>query len=84
MKLSGIRHQDVSTLVCDYLMCQHCGFIDRDRNRCRGGKCQVCSLASQAGRLAFYSNITTLVNLRQEVYHSTPSITKDKLELEVK
>ncbi|MDS3860193.1 hypothetical protein RIF25_05180 [Thermosynechococcaceae cyanobacterium BACA0444] len=75
-KLSEIRlQQEISTLICDYLICQNCSFIDRDRDRYRRGeKCKVCGLANDAGRLAFHLNISTLVNLINEAYHSKSAI----------
>lgn len=70
-QLSEIETQDASTLVCDYLVCKHCGIIERDHDRMRSGhRCATCNGESEAGRLAFPVSIHILVDLVQQAYHS--------------
>lgn len=75
-ELSEIDFQHASTLVCDQMQCQACGWIDRDRDRMRKGhRCKVCNTESEGARLAFSVNISVLVNLCQEAYFSQPKLT---------
>jgi hypothetical protein len=70
-QLSEIDSQPLHTLVCDYLICQSCGVIDRDYGRLRKGNlCDTCGVANDIGRLAFSSNISVLINLLQQTFHS--------------
>jgi hypothetical protein len=74
-QLADIDRQDASTLVCDHLICAHCGIIDRDRARIqRGSKCSTCGKESEGGRLAFPISIHILVDLVQQAYHSTAPV----------
>lgn len=75
-ELSEIDFQHASTLVCDQMQCEACGWIDRDRDRMRKGhRCHVCDTESECERLAFSVNISVLVNLCQEAYFSQPKLT---------
>lgn len=74
-QLADIDRQDASTLVCDHLICAHCGIIDRDHSRIRrGSKCSTCGKESEGGRLAFPISIHILVDLVQQAYHSTAPV----------
>jgi len=70
-KLSEIDGQGISTLVCLYLICVHCAVIDRDMKRIRvGHKCSTCGKESDAGRLAFPTNIHMLADMTQQSFHA--------------
>ncbi|MFN7677853.1 MAG: hypothetical protein ACK5QW_04560 [Cyanobacteriota bacterium] len=77
---SDIHHQHLSTLVCDHFICQACGIIDRDPERMRvGHRCPTCSAEERRRRLAFHANISLLVDLMQEVFHSeAPALFHDR------
>jgi len=77
--LSEINSQSLSTVVCDFFICRSCGIIDRDHGRMRRGHpCSNCSVEGECGELAFHSNISLLVDLAQETFHSRPPDWKEK------
>lgn len=70
--LSEIDDQALSTLVCNQLICQSCGVIDRDYTRLmKGHRCTTCSAEGEAGHLVFPLNVHILVDLVQQSFHST-------------
>ena len=70
-QLANINSQDVSTLICDYLICKHCWIVDRDHTRSRiGSECSTCNNESEGGSLYFPINIHILIDLVQQAYHS--------------
>jgi hypothetical protein len=69
--LSEIDTQPASMLVCDHLICQSCGIVDRDYGRLRNGYCcSECGVKSESGRLVFPISIHVLVDLVQQAFHS--------------
>ena len=77
IQLSEIDTQDASTLVCNHMICKHCGVIDRDSERMRvGSTCKTCDKVSNGGLLAFPINIHMLVDLVQQAYHSKPLVSQ--------
>lgn len=69
--ISEIHNQQLSTLVCDYLICNNCGVIDRDYGRMKSGHCCAhCQVESEVGSIVFPISIRVLVDLVQQTYHS--------------
>ncbi len=60
----------LSTLVCDFFICESCGIIDRDHERMRRGHPCSSWFAESTCLLAFDSNISLLIDLAQEAFHS--------------
>lgn len=58
-------------LTADWLECQGCSVLDRNRDRMRTGfVCSECGYESTAGLIYFHVNIHILIDLIQESYHS--------------
>lgn len=69
--LAEIDTQDASTLVCDYMICQRCGVVDRERSRMVvDTPCPACHQPAGVARLHFPINVHILVDLIQQAYHS--------------
>lgn len=71
VSLAEIDNQDISTLVCDFMICKRCGEVDRDHSQMRTNSlCPVCEKPAGVARLYYPINIHILVDLVQQAYHS--------------
>jgi hypothetical protein len=69
--LAEIDHQDASTLVCDFMICDRCGTVDRERSRIVANSlCPACQRPAGVARLYYPINVHILVDLVQQSYHS--------------
>ena len=65
-----IKEQPLGLLLADFLICQHCYYVDRDMDRMKvGHPCQKCGSASPAGRSYFSHSVSSLIDLMQEFFH---------------
>jgi hypothetical protein len=77
MEIQDVKKQALSTLICDPIVCNRCKFIFPMRNDGRvtpGYPCPQCNEVNRIGRLYFSMNVSTLIDLIQDAYHSTPLI----------
>jgi hypothetical protein len=71
VELAEIDSQAASTLVCDFMICECCGTIDREHSRMiKDNICPVCHKPAGVARLYYPFNVHILVDLVQESYHS--------------
>lgn len=71
------RNQRLSILLANFIICDSCGIVDRDRNRLRAGyKCTNCG-KEETATLYFDINVLSLIDLIQEFY-STELIFKEE------
>jgi hypothetical protein len=72
--LLEIRNQALSTLLADFSVCHGCAVVDRNKNRIQvGTPCPECSIPSKGATAYFHLEVVTLIDLMQEIYHSSPS-----------
>lgn len=70
MNLLEIRHQKLSTLLSDFVICQSCEIVDRDHERMMVGyKCPRCGVAGSGARSYFTMSVHSLIDLMQEFFH---------------
>ena len=70
INIIDIKNQPLGILLTNFLICQHCNYVDRDMNRMRvGHPCQKCGNASPAGRSYFNHSVSSLIDLMQEFFH---------------
>jgi hypothetical protein len=71
VSLAEIDNQDISTLVCDFMICERCGEVDREHSRMVANSlCPACKKPAGVARLYYPINIRVLVDLVQQAYHS--------------
>ena len=69
MKLADVQFQPWHTLVDRFYICQHCSWVDTDRDRIKvGSPCKHCGKPSPAGRIYSWLNATVLVDGIQDFY----------------
>lgn len=74
MDVKEIKDQGLSSLLTDFLICQHCQVIDREQERIRiGYECPTCGIPSEGGRMSFAISVRVLIDLIQEAFHSRPA-----------
>lgn len=70
-QLADIDRQSVSTLVCDFMICERCGTVDREHSRIvANSTCPACHRPAGIARLYYPINVHILVDLVQQSYHS--------------
>ncbi len=70
MDILEIRSQRLSTLQADFMICQSCGFVDRDDERITVGyKCAHCGSPGSGARVYFLNPVRSMIDLMQEFYH---------------
>ena len=71
MDITEIHNQRLSTILTDFMICESCGIVDRDRGRMIiGYQCPRCGIPGSIGRIYFPLPIQSLIDLMQEFYHS--------------
>ncbi len=71
VSLAEIDNQDASTLVCDFMICERCGKVDREHSRMVvNSLCPACKQPAGVARLYYPINVHILVDLVQQSYHS--------------
>ena len=71
IKLADIQGQSLSSLVCDFMICKRCGIVDRERSRIiANSQCPACHESAGIACLYFGLNISILLDLIQQSYHS--------------
>lgn len=71
VSLADIDNQDASTLVCDFMICNHCGIVDRERSRIVANSlCPACRKPAGVARLYYPVSVHILVDLVHQSYHS--------------
>jgi hypothetical protein len=69
--LAEIDNQNISTLVCDFMICERCGEVDREHSRMVvNSSCPACNKPASMARLYYPINIRILVDLIQQSHHS--------------
>jgi hypothetical protein len=71
VSLAEVDNQDASTLVCDFMICERCGTVDRERSRMVANSlCPACHQPAGVARLYYPISVHILVDLVQQSYHS--------------
>ncbi len=69
---ADIQTGDLGIIVAGFQICQHCGIVDRDRERTRiGYPCPVCGLPSPVGQTYFSDTVLELIDLTHEIHTLT-------------
>lgn len=69
--LSEVDDFPASLLVGDFLMCQRCGVVDRERKRIRtDAMCPSCQHPAGVARLYYHVGIQILIDMIQQAYNS--------------
>ncbi len=69
--LAEIVGQSLSSVIDDFMICKHCGIVDRERSRIIvDTPCPSCHKPAGRARLYFDLNVTVLIDLVQQSYHS--------------
>lgn len=75
VELAEIDGQAASTLVCDFMICERCGTVDRELSRMVvNSTCPACHRPAGVARLYYPINAHILVDLVQQSYHSDAPI----------
>lgn len=75
VELAEVDNQAASTLVCDFMICERCGTVDREHSRMVvDSACPACHLPAGVARLYYPINAHILVDLVQQSYHSDAPI----------
>lgn len=75
------RNQRLSILLANFIICDSCGIVDRDRNRLRAGyKCTNCG-KEETATLYFDINVLSLIDLMQEFYSSDLIFREEKIDI---
>jgi len=71
MNVAEITDQRLSEVLADFRICPHCSLVDANPTRAQAGhKCNSCNKRADAGSpLYFTSNVLSLVDLMQELFH---------------
>ena len=73
--IAEIDSQDISTLICDFMICKLCGEVDREHSRMTANSlCPVCKKPAGVARLYYPINVHILVDLVQQAYHSNAPV----------
>ncbi len=74
MDVTDVTTQPLSTLVADFFVCNCCGIVDRDEERClKGRPCSACGDPSRGGHSYWGMRVDALIDLIQEAYHRPES-----------
>lgn len=78
VELAEIDCQAASTLVCNFMICNRCGTVDRQLSRIVvDSECPACHRPAGVARLYFPINVSVLVDLVQQSYHSKVSASSE-------
>ena len=71
MNVTEITDRRLSEMLATFWMCPHCGIVDANVTRAEPGhKCNPCGeRAEEQSPVYFTSNVLSLIDLMQEVYH---------------
>jgi len=74
-EFAEIDSQAASTLVCNFMICKRCGRVDQERSRLVvNSNCPACQQQAGVARLYYSVNISVLVDLVQQTYHSNAPV----------
>lgn len=77
MNITEITDQRLSEVVAKFWICPHCGIVDSNPTRAEAGhRCNPCGQKSDGPTPGYFtSNIRSLIDLMQELYHVKPEST---------
>lgn len=76
-----IKDRLLGEILDDFFICENCQIVDNDSGRLeRGYKCPLCKETDDRCMSYFSTQVTSLINLMQEFYHTQQIITDDKGE----
>ena len=71
LELSGIHGQPLSSLTCQWHICDACKIVDFGIDRIKHGyPCPRCGVPGRGGHMYFFSHHLTLVDLMQDLFHA--------------
>ena len=71
LELSGVHGQPLSSLICQWHICDACKIVDFGIERIKHGyPCPHCGVPGQGGHMYFFSHHLTLVDLMQDLFHA--------------
>jgi hypothetical protein len=70
LEITEIKHQSLGLPLADFLICDYCRIVDRDRDRIKvGHPCSNCGTPSPSGSVYFNISVHSLIDLMQEFFH---------------
>ena len=80
MDIVEIRNQRLSTILTDFMICQSCGIVDKDRERMRVGyECPRCGIPGKHGMIYFPTSVQSMIDLMQAFYHVKQKVPPDSV-----
>jgi len=78
MDIVKIKDRPLGGVLDDFYVCEKCRIVDNDHGRLdKGYKCTTCGQPSDAGMSYFSTQVSSLITLMQEFYHTQQVITDD-------
>lgn len=73
-----INDRPLGEMLDNFFICEHCMIVDKDSGRTEHGhKCSNCNNTDDRGLSYFSTQVTSLINLMQEFYHTQQVITDE-------
>lgn len=74
MNPTEITDRRLSEVLAKYWICPHCGIVDTNPTRVEPGhRCRLCDRQAEMSSPAYFtSNVLSLIDLMQELYHLKP------------
>ena len=81
MDLTRIKDRPLGQLVDNFYICENCRVVDNDHQRVEvGHKCTSCKEPSKRGMSYFSTQVSSLITMMQEFYHTCQVITDEQNE----
>ena len=79
-----IKDRPLGEVIDNFFICEKCHIVDTDSRRTeRGFKCPQCLEIDDRGMSYFSTQVTSLITLMQEFYHTQQIISDDKGEVHI-
>ncbi len=81
MDVTKIKDRSLGEFLDDFYVCENCRIVDNDHGRLDVGyKCTSCGEPSHRGMSYFSTQVSSLITMMQEFYHTQQVITDDEGE----